>query len=65
MHFNSFASLGKYLGIKPAARKEKPVYCRICGCQMDRVGESNVYFCRGKTNEGKPCDNRLIRAVKA
>ena len=63
-HFGSFAEVGATLfGLKPAPRKEKQVYCRNCGCRMDRVGDTNVYFCHGKTNDGKLCGNRLIRPV--
>lgn len=64
-HFNSFSELAWVFGVRPKAQQEKPVYCRVCGCQMDRVGDSNVYFCHGKTNDGKNCTNRLIKAVSS
>ena len=64
MVLHSFAELGKAFGIKQKPRRENVYTCRKCGCQMNRVGNTNVYFCPGKNSEGNPCMNRLILPVK-
>ena len=60
----SFAELGSVLyGIKPKPRKPKVFHCKRCGCEMSRVGNTNVYVCPGKNSEGNPCMNRMILPV--
>lgn len=61
--FNSFADLGKYMGVnrekKSSADTKK---CRACGGSMTRVPGTNVYTCNGV--DGKPC-NRFALAATA
>lgn len=63
MVLHSFNELGKVFGVKPRERKPKIYHCKKCGCQMHRVGDTNVYFCTGKNEDGVSCMNRLIAAV--
>ena len=66
MVLHSFAELGEVFGIKQKPRKSKVYHCKRCGCEMTRVGQTNVYICPGKSEEdGKPCMNRLILPVPA
>lgn len=65
MVFNSFEALGSFMGFMPAkAKKEKAVFCRVCGCRMHRVPGSNVMLCSGKTDDGARCTNRLLLSTK-
>ena len=64
MVLNSFSELGAVFHVNPKPRKERVYNCRKCGARMDRVGNSNVYFCTGKNEQGNPCTNRLILPVK-
>lgn len=63
MVLHSLSELGKVFGVKPRERKPKIYHCKNCGCQMRRVGETNVYFCPGKNDEGVACQNRYIAPV--
>ncbi len=66
MVLHSFAELGEVFGIKQKPRKPKVYHCKRCGCEMTRVGQTNVYICPGKSEEdGKPCMNRMILPVPA
>ena len=65
MVFNSFAELGSFMGIAPVKeKKEKVVFCRVCGCRMRPVPGSNVMLCTGKTDDGARCTNRLLTSAK-
>lgn len=43
--FNSFAELGKALGIKVPQNVEKERKCSNCGNPLRKVGNTNVYIC--------------------
>lgn len=43
--FNSFAELGKALGIKVPQNVEKERKCSNCGNELRKVGNTNVYVC--------------------
>lgn len=58
-----FENLGKVFNAHPAEGKPARKKCRKCGCNMTQIEGTNVWFCHGKTNEGKPCDNRVIASV--
>lgn len=63
MVLHSLAELGNYFGIERKERRPKVMHCNRCGCEMRRVGETNIYVCPGKDAKGKPCENRVIRRV--
>lgn len=47
--FNSFAALADALGVKPKEQREpKPVKCKVCGGEMTRAGNSNVWVCNNE-----------------
>lgn len=43
--FNSFAELGKALGIKVPQNVEKERKCSNCGNPLRKIGNTNVYIC--------------------
>lgn len=63
MVLHSLAELGNYFGIERKERRPKVMHCNRCGCEMKRVGETNIYVCPGKDAKGKPCKNMVIRRV--
>lgn len=65
MVLNSFAELGEVFGVKQRPRKQRVYHCKRCGCEMYRVGETNVYLCPGKNDKNEPCMNRMILPVFA
>jgi len=63
MVLHSLAELGNHFGIERKERKPKVMHCNRCGCEMKRVGETNIFVCPGKNAKGEPCQNRVIRRV--
>lgn len=58
--FNSFAELGKALGIKVPQNVEKERKCSNCGNPLRKIGNTNVYICDYSILEdnelnGTPC----------
>lgn len=61
----SLREMGEALGVKTeASEKTFSKKCRKCGSQMNNIAGTNVWLCPGTTEEGEPCGNRLITAVR-
>lgn len=67
--FNSFAELGKAMGVKSKpARESKSIKCKACGGDMVMVEGTNVRVCTGQTEMQKkdgtkvmvPCERKII-----
>lgn len=66
MQLYSFNELGKVLyNLAPRQKREKKYFCRKCGAQLKRVGNSNVYLCDHADDNGKVCTGRYIVPVRA
>ena len=50
--FNSFSALADALGVKaPEKREPRPVKCKVCGGEMTRAGNSNVWVCNNEVEK--------------
>ena len=54
MVLHSFAELGEVFGVKQKQRKPRVYHCKRCGCEMSRVGETNVYICPARVKRVIP-----------
>lgn len=63
--FNSFADLGKSMGVKEKPKKEpREMKCAICGAKMHHVAGTNVNICTGKNEKGEACGRTALRSVR-
>lgn len=67
MVVNSFAELSKIwnsthgreeqVKMKKSSKEEKSRKCRVCGSDMERIANSNVYVCHGTVEKSKPTES--------